>query len=308
MKEPFISLCSEITRENAFTLMDWLGHKEVIRYLSDSHNISNHIEQVVNRVNLPVLTHLFNQNGRFYMAYDKHKTPVGFVRLAKSDSNYEIVVVIGDRDNWGKKLGAATIRESLKSAFFDLKAKKVIAKIHKENKRSIHAFTNSGFTFETETPHMKILSITLKQYLTLKKGGAVMPTEIYITEIDKKRLKNIIDAELKRARTPDSSIKSLEGELQKAKVVSPYQIPGDIITMNSRALLHLENEELEVSLVYPEDADWGSQKMSVLSPIGTAILGYGKGDVIDWEVPSGITKIHIKDILYQPEAAGDYHM
>ena len=78
--------------------------------------------------------------------------------------------------------------------------------------------------------------------------------------------------------------------------------------MNTRALLHLDHEDIELTLVYPEDADLAKNKMSVLSPIGTAILGYKAGDIVEWEVPSGITQIHIKGILYQPEASGDYHL
>lgn len=83
MKEPFVFLCSEITRENAMALIKWLKDSEVTKYLSDPKDVSNDIEQVVQRTNLPVLTHLFNRNGRFYMVYNRHKVPVGFVRLVK---------------------------------------------------------------------------------------------------------------------------------------------------------------------------------------------------------------------------------
>ena len=81
MSEPFISLCPEITRANALNLMDWLEDEDVIRYLSDSRHVSRFIEQVVERVQLPTLTHLFNREGRFFMAYDHRDEPVGFVRL-----------------------------------------------------------------------------------------------------------------------------------------------------------------------------------------------------------------------------------
>lgn len=135
-----------------------------------------------------------------------------------------------------------------------------------------------------------------------------MLKEIYITDIDKERLKSIINAEIKSGNMLDKSMKKLDEEINKAKVVNSRQIPQDIITMNSRALLHLDREEIEVSLVYPEDADWSNNKMSVLSPIGTAILGYGIGDIVEWEVPSGVAQIQIKDLMYQPESCGDYHL
>lgn len=307
MKEPFVFLCSEITRENALTLIKWLKDSEVTKYLSDPGDVSNVIEQVVNRTNLPVLTHLFNRNGRFYMVYNRHNKPVGFVRLVKKGSDYEIVIVIGDRNNWGKRLGTSAIRESIKIAFFDFRAQKVIAKIHDENKRSIRAFTSTGFKIEKENHPLKTFAITMEQYLTSIKGGTVMAARIYITEIDRERLKKNIESELHNGKTPDKSIRDLEREISRATVVNPKQISNDVITMNSRALLHLDGDEMEVSLVYPEDSDLSNKKLSVFSPIGTAILGYNEGSVIEWEVPSGVMEIHIKKILYQPEAAGDYH-
>ena len=106
MNKPFISLCPEITRANALTLMDWLEDEDVTRYLSDSRHVSRFIEQVIGRVQLPILTHLFNQGGRFFMAYDRHDEPVGFVRLVKKGPDCEMVLVIGDRENWGRKLVA----------------------------------------------------------------------------------------------------------------------------------------------------------------------------------------------------------
>lgn len=135
-----------------------------------------------------------------------------------------------------------------------------------------------------------------------------MRKEIYITEIDKERLSKIIDTEIKIGNILDKTNKKLSDEINNAIVVSSRQVPQDIITMNTRALLYLDNEDLELTLVYPEEADFANNKISVLSPIGTAILGYKVGDTVEWEVPSGITQIHIKGVLYQPEASGDFHL
>lgn len=81
-----------------------------------------------------------------------------------------------------------------------------------------------------------------------------------------------------------------------------------VVTMNSKvALLDLDtSERMEYVLAFPKDANIGNGSISVLAPIGTAILGYAKGDVVEWPVPSGTRRIRIEDILYQPEAAGDY--
>src|SRR5690606_34410683 len=152
MDKPFISLCPEITRADALTLMDWLEDEDVTRYLSDSRHVSRFIGQVIGRVQLPVLTPLFNQGGRCVLAYDRYGVPVGFVRLVKQGAECEMVLVIGNRDNWGRKLGASAIREGLKLAFFDMRAEKLIAKIHPENARSLKAFLRGGFMLESESP------------------------------------------------------------------------------------------------------------------------------------------------------------
>ncbi len=107
MNRPFVSLCPEITRNHALTLMDWLQDEGVTRHLSDSRHVSRFIEQVIARVQLPILTHLFNQGGRFFMVCDGHDVPVGFVRLVKTGSVCEMVLVIGNRDNWGRQFGAS---------------------------------------------------------------------------------------------------------------------------------------------------------------------------------------------------------
>jgi len=305
MKESFIFLCSEISRENAITLIKWLRDEEVRRYLSDSQSVSNDIEQVVNRVNLPILTHLFNQNGRFYMAYNKQNVPVGFVRLIKKGDAYEIIIVIGDRDNWNKKMGTSVILESIKIAFFEFRAQKITAKIYEENKRSIRAFINAGFKLEREASNLKIYSLTIEHYLKQLKGELAVSTDIYITNIDRDRIKKILDKMSESNQSPDESVKKLGGELGRAIIVDSQQVPREVITMNSKALLQLNDEDIEVSLVYPEDADLSAMKLSIFSPVGTAILGYKEGNTVEWEVPSGTSKIHIKKILYQPEAAGD---
>lgn len=308
MKEPFVFLCSEITREDAFTLIKWLKDKEVTRYLSDPQDVSDSIEQVVYNTNLPVLTHLFNRDGRFYMVYTNQNKPVGFVRLVKHGSDYEIVIVIGDRKDWGRKLGTEAIRESIKIAFFEFRAQKVIAKIQKENRRSIRAFISNGFKVAKLSNTYKTFTMTMDNYIKSARRGTIASARIYITEIDMARLEKYLDSILHSGEVSDKIICDLDHEINRATIVDPKEISSDIITMNSRVLLHLDGDEKEVSLVYPQHADETVDKLSVLSPIGTAILGYGEGSEIEWELPSGVARIHVKKVLYQPEAAGDYHL
>ncbi|WP_176087794.1 bifunctional GNAT family N-acetyltransferase/nucleoside diphosphate kinase regulator [Achromobacter anxifer] len=303
MNKPFISLCPEITRAHALTLMDWLEDERVTCYLSDSRNVSRFIEQAIDRTQLPILTHLFNQGGRFFMAYDRHDAPVGFVRLVKTGPDCEIVLVIGDCDNWGRNLGASTIREGMKLAFLDMRAEKLIAKIHPDNARSLKTFLRSGFLLESETPTLKSFAMTAGRYLRLLREGVIVDsTDIYITEIDKARLKELIELE------QGPAVVELEHELERAIVVKPQQVARNVVTMNSRALLQLDDEEMEVALVYPEDADSSAGKFSVCSDVGAAILGYQEGDSIDWRISDRTRRIGIRKVLYQPEAAGDFHL
>jgi regulator of nucleoside diphosphate kinase len=62
------------------------------------------------------------------------------------------------------------------------------------------------------------------------------------------------------------------------------------------------------SLVFPQEADASEGRISILAPVGTAMIGYRVGDVIEWEVPSGLRRLKVEDVLYQPEASGDYHL
>jgi regulator of nucleoside diphosphate kinase len=103
---------------------------------------------------------------------------------------------------------------------------------------------------------------------------------------------------------------NLLGEINRAKIVTPKKIPSDVVTMNSVVKIkNIDmNKEYIIKLVYPEAADPRKGYISILAPVAAAILGYRKGDIIDWMMPSGNTKILVEEILYQPEAAGDYHL
>lgn len=303
MTKPFISLCPEITRADAFNLMDWLEDEHVTRFLSDSRHVSRFIEQVVGRVQLPILTHLFNQGGRFFMAYDRDDVPVGFVRLVKTGRDCEMVLVIGNRENWGRKLGASAIREGMKLAFFDMRAEKLIAKIHADNARSRKAFERCGFLLETQTPALHSLAMTSERYLRLlREDPAEHVTHIHITEIDKARLRNML------AFGEPSGIFELEHEIERAIVMDPLAVASDVVTMNSKAVVQLDDEAMEVALVYPEDADDSAGKLSVFSDMGIAILGYKEGDTFAWRLRNRTRHIRIEKVLYQPEAAGDFHL
>mgnify|MGYP003574969874 FL=1 len=133
---------------------------------------------------------------------------------------------------------------------------------------------------------------------------------IQITELDRKRLIDlIVDAQSGEYRK-SIYLDQLRGELERAQIVAPQEILGDVITMNSTvALTDLDTGEEETyTLVYPENADMTQGKVSILAPIGTAMLGYRVGDVFEWEVPAGKRRLKVTKIHYQPEASGNYDL
>jgi regulator of nucleoside diphosphate kinase len=132
-------------------------------------------------------------------------------------------------------------------------------------------------------------------------------TTIYITELDYNRLNGLIDRARERNANDREYLNKLEAELDRAEIVDPKAIPADVITMRSKVRLKdlASGESNTYSLVFPTEADFADGKISVLAPIGTAILGYRQGDTIEWPVPSGLRKLKVEEILYQPEAAGD---
>jgi len=133
---------------------------------------------------------------------------------------------------------------------------------------------------------------------------------IRITELDRKRLLHLIqDAQASEYRG-SVYLEKLRGELERAEIVASQDIPGDVITMNSTVMLtDLDTAEEETyTLVYPENADASQGKVSILAPVGTAMLGYQVGDVFEWEVPAGKRRLKVEKILYQPEASGDFDL
>ena len=127
-----------------------------------------------------------------------------------------------------------------------------------------------------------------------------MLSGIYIRKTDKEHLLKLIEEAKYKDFKTDQYLKSLEAEIEKAKVNEDDHIPKDVITMNSRVILSMEGTEEEFTLVYPKDVDVKNNKISVFSPIGTAILGYREGSSIEWKVPNGIVEIKVVKVLYQP--------
>jgi regulator of nucleoside diphosphate kinase len=127
---------------------------------------------------------------------------------------------------------------------------------------------------------------------------------IQITRADLNKLQELLRT------TPVVSVEdkgnraSLSRELLRAEVKPSIEIPADVITLNSRARLRdlTTGDVMELSIVLPEDVDVEEGRISILAPLGTAMLGFRKGDVFDWSTPGGRSSFRVEEILFQPEA------
>jgi regulator of nucleoside diphosphate kinase len=133
---------------------------------------------------------------------------------------------------------------------------------------------------------------------------------IQITEFDFQRLNRLLRQAQHSDYRGSEYLAELQAELDHAQIVPSKAVSQEIVTMNSIVvLLDLATRKEETyTLVFPEDADTGQGKISILAPIGTAMLGYEIGAIFEWEVPAGKRRLKVKRIIYQPEAAGDYHL
>lgn len=142
------------------------------------------------------------------------------------------------------------------------------------------------------------------------KGKIMASDAILITEYDLERLLKLLHAAGSTEYRGSEYLKRLKSELERATVVAPHDVPGDVITMNSTVVLEdIETGDEETyTLVFPEDADLAQGKVSILAPIGTGMFGYRVGDVFEWDVPAGKRRLLVKKIIFQPEASGNFEL
>jgi regulator of nucleoside diphosphate kinase len=134
--------------------------------------------------------------------------------------------------------------------------------------------------------------------------------EVIITKQDFNKIhRSITDAKARNSIKKEEAEKLL-AELKSAKIVEQDKIEGDIVTMNSIVKIHFQNNKtaMQFQLVYPAEANIKEKKISIFSSVASALIGYRVGDEIDWLIPSGMTKIVIDEVIYQPEAAGDFDL
>ncbi len=126
---------------------------------------------------------------------------------------------------------------------------------------------------------------------------------VLITDTDVRQLRQMLAHVVPNERDVPQW-RALEEEIERARIVPTDQIPPDVVTMQSRVRIvdMRTGEQLVYQIVYPHEANYAEKKISVLAPIGTAVLGYRAGTEIDWTVPSGTRRLRIEAVEHQPKS------
>lgn len=130
---------------------------------------------------------------------------------------------------------------------------------------------------------------------------------IVISSLDAERLEALLDS-LPKGSFPGKD--ELESELARAEIVEPDEILPTVVTMNSTVKFRVKStsQDFTLTLVYPKDMDGSSDRISILAPVGSALIGLSVGDTIEWPKPGGgMLQVCIEDIIYQPERSGELH-
>jgi regulator of nucleoside diphosphate kinase len=129
------------------------------------------------------------------------------------------------------------------------------------------------------------------------------PPSLHLTRSDLNRLRTLVNAAVRTSTT--AALERLRDELNRAVVTEPAAVPPDLVTLGSFVKIEdlYTGEVEEYTLTFPDQADIGSCRLSVLSPVGTALLGCREGAIVDWPTPGGIRRLKIHRVS-QPALAG----
>ncbi|OOC10879.1 MULTISPECIES: nucleoside diphosphate kinase regulator [Thioalkalivibrio] len=131
--------------------------------------------------------------------------------------------------------------------------------------------------------------------------------EIVVSATDMERLDQLLES-VSAEEWPGRT--ELEAELDRARVVDSHEMPASVVTMNSSVRFRVveSGEEFTMTLVYPRDMDDSGQTLSIMAPVGSALLGLSEGEEIEWPRPGGgVMHVRIDKVLFQPERAGEHH-
>ncbi len=144
MSEVELKFRREIYRSDLEHIIRWLDDKAVAEYLNEDQNVQDHLRRAVQESTLPIFSPQLNRDGIFFMLTLPDRGPIGFLRLITKGDSAEIVIVIGERSEWGKGYGFRAVRQGIRHAFFNWRKKRMIAKIDRQNERSKRIFRKAG--------------------------------------------------------------------------------------------------------------------------------------------------------------------
>lgn len=126
--------------------------------------------------------------------------------------------------------------------------------------------------------------------------------QVVVTQRDAARLRALV-ASYARSGRDNEHLEELALEIERASVLEPQQVPADVVTMHARVqVLDLATgDRREVVLVYPAESDIAANRVSVLAPLGTALLGYRKGDEVEWQMPGGLRRLRVESVVQEGE-------
>jgi regulator of nucleoside diphosphate kinase len=133
-----------------------------------------------------------------------------------------------------------------------------------------------------------------------------MPGTIIVSDADMNQLEKLVESRRGSLQMDQEHIAMLDEELGNAQVLSPREVPPDVVTMNSRVrVTDIRNgRSFACQVVFPKDADLDKSRISILAPLGTALLGERVGSEVAWKCPGGTRRLRIEALEYQPERDG----
>ncbi len=166
-KAASIFLRANMGQADIYRLSDWMENREITRFLNEDADSPRALRRLVETTPEPMLAYRFNQRGRFFLVCDDEEDSIGFVRLSRQETPdcYEIVFAIGEEELWGTGYGTQAVRAAQYRAFFDFRARKLIAKIYHGNLRSKLTVQSCGFREEERLEKLSRYSITMDEYL-----------------------------------------------------------------------------------------------------------------------------------------------
>ncbi|MEG1565882.1 MAG: GNAT family protein [Bacilli bacterium] len=157
----------DIKSKDAQNIIKWLHNKEVSRYLNEDNDEIESLEYIIRNNDVNLLQYRLNQDGRFFIIDGVDKESIGFINLftLKDKKRYEIVIVIGDPENWGKGYGYNSLKKCMKEVFFKWRIDELDALIKIENERSIHMFNHLRFKIVSQSDKYIKYRLSFDEYL-----------------------------------------------------------------------------------------------------------------------------------------------